>query len=316
MGSDFTEFTAKIGRRSAGLYLLDYLRDCIPLQSELHWLALLKAGLVCVDGQTVFVSEPLVLGCRVSYKIAGYREPDVPTNWSILWEGELVLALHKPAGLPVSRTTRNIENNLINLVQRDSPWPDAHLLHRLDKETSGIILVGKNKAAAQSLQPQLPQLLQRKVYRAVVHGAPQWSHTTYECHLGTQDEAAIRCQMHVCEDGQGHYSKTAFTLIERLGSYSLIECELFTGRKHQIRAHLAALGLPIVGDKIYAHDGRYFIKRCEDDLDEADIVALGSSHHLLHAYHVELGLGLDVVVTDEIYPEAWKCYVNKNVENV
>lgn len=307
-----TEFQSKIDKRSAGLTLLDYLCGCIPHQPRPKWLSLLQTGQVFVNGQPESCNIDLALGYRISYWIDDYQEPKVPLDWSVLWQNHELLALHKPAELPVSRTTRNIEHNLIRLVQRDSPWPDAHLLHRLDKETSGIILLAKSKAAAQLWQPKLEELMVRKVYRAVVWGEPHWDELRYGCRLSTRPQSPIRCQMHICQgEESGKIAISHFKVLEKFeGGFSLVECELFTGRKHQLRAQLAALGHPIVGDKIYAHDGEYFLKRCEDALFEEDWSTLKTPHHLLHASRIYLGQDINTWVEDVQYPPAWHRFID------
>jgi 23S rRNA pseudouridine1911/1915/1917 synthase len=253
------------------------------------------------------------VGDELQYLLHDYSEPEVNTQWHLLWEGEEIIAVHKPANLPVSRTTRNIYNTLVQLVRRESEWPDAHLLHRLDLETSGIVLLAKNKQFASKWQPRLSKLMKRKIYHALVYGVPNWESRVFECALNTRSNSPIRCQMHVCDEGEvGKHSATRFTVLESLGDYSVVECELFTGRKHQIRAHLSSLGHPIVGDKIYAHQGEYYLKRIENKLSEYDEVQLKTPHHLLCAYQVELEVDPDATsetIIDQSYPLAWQKFI-------
>ncbi|WP_159084505.1 pseudouridine synthase [Dongshaea marina] len=307
-----TEFSSKTPKSADGLNLLDYLETCIPRQSREQWQSLINEGAVLLDTKRAEAELRLQPGQKLSYRIRGYQEPEVPTDWQLLWENSELVAVHKPAGLPVSRTTRNVYNTLVQLIGRESSWPDVHLLHRLDKETSGIILLGKNKQAAQRWQPRLKSLLARKTYRAIVHGEPQWDHYTLSCKLSPRDDSPIRCQMHICHpDEKGKESQTRFRVLQRGDGFSLIECELLTGRKHQIRAHLAHLGHPIVGDKIYAHGGHYFLKRCKDGLSEQDLKTLGSPHHLLHAYRVELNCPGGQILTDTTRSEYWLNFCEK-----
>ena len=96
--------------------------------------------------------------------------------------------------------------------------------------------------------------------------------------------------------------------------YSLIQCELLTGRKHQIRAHLAHLGTPIVGDKIYSNNGGFYLKRLKKTLTENDHAALLTPHHLLHAYEIYLHNiwqpdGADIIIQDTDLPEPWNHYL-------
>ena len=297
--------------RGNGLNLHEYLHGCWPfLNSECSQQLLTDLSLQ-IDGNSLAAlgehNPTLNEGQTLQYILRDYSEDPVDTDWKLLWDGEKdgerqatdIIAIHKPANLPVSRTTRNFYNTLIRLVRRESDWPDAHLLHRLDLDTSGIILLGKNKAAASFWQPKLQQLLVRKVYQAVVYGKPDWDQRQFECKLATRQGSAIRCQMHVCDEQEkGKLSRTGFKVLATTGDYSIIECELFTGRKHQIRAHLAHLGHPIVGDKIYSNKGDFYLKRLNDTDTAADHQKLQTEHHLLFARRVELNIDHKDTISD------------------
>ena len=304
-------FSFVVNKQQAGQFLLDCLLPCIPYLSAEQWKQLLLAGNIRIDGQTQNHNSLLIEGLNIDYSIADYQEAEVDANWKLLWSNHEISAVHKPANLPVNRTTRNVYNTLIQLLRRESQWPEAHLLHRLDIETSGIILIAHNNAVAKSYQPALGRLIKRKIYHAVVHEHPTWQTLEYECDLATLSDSAIRCQMHVVADGQGKKSKTGFKVLSRHNGFAVIECELFTGRKHQIRAHLASLGHPIVGDKIYAHQGGFYLKRLDQALTQADYKILLSEHHLLHAYELHLHNvwqqdGPDILIQAAGFPNSWQ----------
>ncbi|MGB1239427.1 MAG: RluA family pseudouridine synthase, partial [Pseudomonadales bacterium] len=224
-------------------------------------------------------------------------EQAVDTRWQLIWQNDELMALFKPAPLAVSRTTRNLHDTLIARVRRETPYPEAQLLHRLDIETSGLILVAKNSASDRKWKPQLKQLITRKIYHAIVGGVPTWETQSLQCELAEREDSEIRCKMHVVQDDGAQYRKpkhshTQFNLLASRQGRSLVECALFSGRKHQIRAHLAHLGHPIVGDKIYSFDGTYFLKRwhSESGLSSDDYRMLGSENHQLRA----VGLTLEI----------------------
>jgi len=307
-------FSFTVSPQQANQNLLECLLPCIPYLSTDKWLALMVAGHIQVDG--VVTSEDIVIntGEVINYTVPDYQEADVDTRWKLLWSNDEIAAIHKPANLPVNRTTRNVYNTLIQLLRRESPWPEAHLLHRLDLETSGILLIAKNNTVARKLQPNLSRLMKRKLYHAMVYGEPSWQTLEYECDLSTLPDSAIRCQMHKVADGEGKKSKTNFKVLKTFSGFSLIECELLTGRKHQIRAHLASLGHPIVGDKIYSHDGELYLKRLKRPLLDGDYGRLLSHHHLLHAYELTLNdiwqlESGSIVISDSEYPEQWQHFL-------
>jgi 23S rRNA pseudouridine1911/1915/1917 synthase len=147
--------------------------------------------------------------------------------------------------------------------------------------------------------------MQGKIYHAWVFGKPDWQEMTLECDISEREGSAIRSRMYVVEDDVSDYknpklSKTHFQVIRNEDDRSLIECRLFTGKKHQIRTHLAYLGYPIVGDKIYAFDGLYYLKRFHGPLTAEDFRMLGSEHHLLQAVRLELCIEKDSIQTIEL----------------
>ncbi|MEH6447521.1 MAG: RluA family pseudouridine synthase [Oleispira sp.] len=316
-------FSFTVNSKQADTHLLACLLPVIPYLQPEQWQALLFGvqGDVKVDGIIVCDDILLLAGQVVSYTLNDYQEAEVDDAWSLVWSNTEISAVHKPANLPVNRTTRNVYNTLIQLLRRESPWPDAHLLHRLDLETSGLILIAHNNAMARQYQSKLAQLIKRKVYRAVVIGEPDWVNKDFTCDLGTLDEShggtAIRSQMHVVPKGEGKESRTVFNVLASKVkdgvSYSLIECELFTGRKHQIRAQLAHLGHAIVGDKIYSNGGAFYLKRLDKTLTDGDYQALLTPHHLLHAYEIhlfnlwqpEVGQPEVIILRDGDFPECW-----------
>lgn len=254
----------------------------------------INSGQILLNDQQQPADTKLEAGHRVSVVLYDHHEDPVDTEWRMIWQNHEIMAVYKPHLLPVSRTTRNLYNTLIQLVRRQTPHYDAHLLHRLDTETGGLILIAKDKAADKKWKKQLDHLIERKIYRARVYGQPTWHHTTVECELSERTDSTIRSQMYVVDPHHSEYfskpkqSKTRFTLLQSDGDYSLIECELFSGRKHQIRAHLAHLRHPIVGDKIYAHQGRFYLKRLESALTTEDFQTLGSEYHLLQAVKLQI----------------------------
>ncbi|MGK0248748.1 MAG: 23S rRNA pseudouridine1911/1915/1917 synthase, partial [Oleispira sp.] len=325
--------------KQADTKLLSCLLPAIPYLQPEQWQALLLGeqntvtdtvtdtikGSIEVAGIIVSKDVLLLAGQVVRYTINDYQEAEVDDTWSQVWSNDDIAAIHKPANLPVNRTTRNVYNTLIQLLRRESPWPDAHLLHRLDLETSGLILIAQNNEAARQYQSKLEHVIKRKLYRAVVVGEPDWKIKDFICDLGTLDEShggsVIRSQMHVLPKGEGKESRTLFnvlaTQIKEGVSYSLIECELFTGRKHQIRAQLAHLGHAIVGDKIYSNGGDFYVKRLGKVLTDADYEALLTPHHLLHAYEVHLfnlwqtGVHKEkdvLILRDDDFPKAWQAF--------
>ncbi|WP_417222833.1 RluA family pseudouridine synthase [Amphritea sp.] len=266
------------------------------------------AGYIRLDCRAVELDTRLDDASQLTIDLPGHLEDEVDDQWFLLWENSELMAIFKPHCLPVSRTTRNLYNTLISLVRRQTVYADARLLHRLDSETAGIILLAKDGAADRRWKPQLDQLLIKKIYHAWVDGVPQWRSKRLTCDLAERLGSVIRSQMYVVDDaalaaGQTYLkprsSKTCFEVLARVAGKSLLSCQLLSGRKHQIRAQLSYLGYPLVGDKIYGHQGRFYLKRIEQGLADADFTILGSKHHLLQCAALTLmidGEAVEIVV--------------------
>ena len=308
-------FVAVVSHQGDGLSLYAYLDGYFPFIDNNDWAVRLVADTTLVDDSVVVGNPLLRLGQQLSFCLNHYSEEAVDIGWQLLWQNDALFAVHKPANLPVHRTTRNVYNTLTALVRRTSDWPEAQLMHRLDQETAGIVLFAKNNDQAKLWQPKFHTLVTQKIYQAIVYGTPDWTELEVSNKLAVRGNSPIRCQMHVCRaDEKGKASTTRFRVVQRMLGYSLIECELVTGRKHQIRAHLAHLGHAIVGDKIYAHQGEYYLHRLADSLTQEHQQQLLSPHQLLLAHRVTLQLSDDeqtapVVIVDDHYPMAWQAFL-------
>lgn len=315
-------------REEDGGNLPDFLRRRIIEAHASQLSALFDSGYVTLDGHRAGQESTIVAGNEVELCLPDHYEEPVATNWQLLWENDELLAVYKPHLLPVSRTTRNLYNTLISLVRRETPFYDARLLHRLDTETAGVILLAKSKAADQKWKPRLDQLIVRKIYHAWVAGMPDWQEKLFECYLSERFGSVIRSQMYVVDSDQSgaflkpRYSKTAFRVLCSESGTALVECELFTGRKHQIRAQLASLGHPLIGDKLYGHDGYFYLKRIEQGLSCTDFNALGAQHHLLEAVQCVINVeGEEIAISSKspnefeplIQPLLKGCMANSSV---
>jgi 23S rRNA pseudouridine1911/1915/1917 synthase len=351
-----TSFLMTVAAKQQGVRLYDFLDAQFPFFVKESWALSLVAESLKIQNETVSGNPILNAGDAIAFSVQQYIEPAVNTAWKTYWETSELLATYKPANLPVQRTTRNIYNTLTALVRRDLNLPEAQPLHRLDLETAGFVLFAKTNTSAKVWQPKLSSFLQKKMYRAIVWGRPVWKTQLFTCRLATSPKSAIRCKMHclpmatpspkLCvkpnedvepkSEDPGKISTTYFSVIKSFRKngdlFSIIECELLTGRKHQIRAMLAHLGHPIVGDKIYAHDGIYYLKRLEDAIQKEDDDMMLAGHHLLVACRVQLSMDnlaaaegsnttrchqlelcsqdkITLTLNDEDYPEEWRKFV-------
>ncbi len=233
-----------------------FLAEAIPALSRSQAKRLIDAGLVQAEALRLKASTPLPSGTTLTITLPATPSPKprpqaIPLD--ILFEDNQLIILNKAAGLVVHPAAGHAQDTLVNallshcpkLASLDDERPG--IVHRLDKDTSGVMVVAKTQGALQSLQKQFKARSVQKIYLALVHGQPQAPQGIIDVPLGRHPQH--RQQMAALASGRP--ARTRYTLLQQWKDYSLLKVELETGRTHQIRVHLAWLGNPVVGDTVY-----------------------------------------------------------------
>jgi 23S rRNA pseudouridine1911/1915/1917 synthase len=210
--------------------------------------------------------------------------------FDVVFEDDDLLVVDKPADLVCHPTKDGEMSSLIGRVRLYLGHADGRLVNRLDRETSGLVLVAKNAVVAGDLGRMFGSRQARKGYRAIVHGHMPIEPMTIDAPIGADRDSEVAIKGRVREDGAPAVTRVASVegFMSPHGPLSIVDVVPETGRKHQIRIHLAHAGYPIVGDKLYGGDeGRYlrFVNRA---LTPDDARALVVATHCLHA--ASLGL--------------------------
>lgn len=227
-------------------------------------------------------------GDRILIRRPAPVEPDVPRHFEELARGPGYLAVNKPAGLPVHPTAHYLKNTLTALVrERYGDNSGVNMAHRLDRETSGIVLFGTDPASTRRLKLAFQDGLVKKQYLALVHGDLA-DGCVVDAPIGPAPGSAIRLRMGVRSDGQP--SRTELVPVERFGDHTLVLARPHTGRQHQIRVHLEHLGHPVVGDKLYGHPDSFFLGLVDHGLTPEARRCLTLDRHALHATAIRFPL--------------------------
>ncbi len=272
----------------AGLRLDRFLADRFTYRSRTQWRELISAGRVMLNDRPVRPARLVRQGDRIRYVPLERTEPDIDRDIAFLYQDEGVLAVAKSGNLPVHPAGRYFKNTLLSLLQREHPERGPfHIVHRLDRETSGVIVFGRGREPTDRIARQFRRREVTKRYLALVDGVPREDAFTIDLPLGRATHSRIRKAVAVREDGIG--ARTELRVLHRGSSWAWVEARPLTGRLHQIRVHLKACGLPIVGDKVYGHDEAFFLKLVSDEpLTPEERARLGHPRQALHAYQLEL----------------------------
>ena len=272
------EQTFEVAAFDAGERLDRFLAAQLDGVSRSRIQSVIRSGGVSLNGEPARTSETLRLGDRVLW-----REPaavpcenaapeDIPLD--ILFEDADIVVVNKPAGMVVHPGAGHAEGTLVSALlhhcgglSQVGGVERPGIVHRLDKETSGCLIVAKNDMAHHSLAEQFAERVVQKVYLAVVEGCPRVKTGSIDAPI--ERHRVNRQKMAVARDDRGRSARTEYKVLATKDNLSLVECKPLTGRTHQIRVHLKHIGIPVAGDPVYGHRRQW-------------------DRHLLHAWKLSI----------------------------
>jgi len=279
----------------AGLRLDHFVKTQITRLSRTRIQTIIDDQLRRIDGRVPKAATIVVAGEHYVIRRPAPQEPPCPRTFTVVHEDARCRVIDKPALLPVHASAKFYFNTLTRVMSERYPdEPEQQIVHRLDRETSGCLVIARDKEAASSLKQAWEHKTSvDKQYLAVVRGAPPWPATgdavallDSPLRLSQPGDPTRLPNVRMLPDPTGLAALTKVS-VDRLGTtYSLVRCHLITGRQHQIRAHLAHAGFPIVGDKLYAHGDDAFIRYCDEGLVPELAAMFVLPRHALHAARV------------------------------
>ena len=259
MSANLSEFELRVTGESERLDR--WLADQLPDWSRSRLQKLVEQGQVTLNGQICTSKKATVqAGDRVHLTIPAAvplaLEPEnIPLD--ILYEDDELVVLNKPAGLVVHPAPGHESGTLVHALLAHCPnlagiggVQRPGIVHRLDKDTSGAIVIAKTDRAHQHLQAQLKAKTAQREYLAIVYGSPATNSGTIDLPIGRHPIDRKKMAIVPIEKG-GRHAVTHWQVLDRLGNYTLMQFRLETGRTHQIRVHTTQMGHPIVGDPVY-----------------------------------------------------------------
>lgn len=233
------------------------LAKLLPHLSRERMKELIKMNLVTVNGKLIKASYKCQQHDKINVQIPAAAPLDIqpePIDLDIVFEDADIIIVNKPRGMVVHPAPGHESGTLVNGLLahcRDLSGINGvirpGIVHRLDKDTSGLIMAAKNDQAHESLARQLKERTVERIYQAIVHGQIGHRCGTVDAPIGR--DGSDRKKMAVTENGRE--AITHFHVLERFSEYTLIECRLVTGRTHQIRVHMRYIGHPVAGDPKY-----------------------------------------------------------------
>jgi len=261
-----------------------YLGQNFPFHPRSEWKQKLKVGHAIVNGKSIKPTYKVQFRDRITTWYPEEMEPEVPTDIREIWGAKGIKAVFKPSGLPMHEVGKFRKNTLSNLLI-EKFGPDWSAVHRLDTETSGIVLCGNEHESRSQLAVDFSNKQIHKEYLAIVLGQPKQNEWTVDAPIGDALDTKLRKKKSIVPSGE--QAITDFRVIKSLSQHSLVKAFPKTGRTHQIRIHAAHSGYRLLGEKKHIGDETVFMEFCDRGLTPRVLEAAGCARLCLHSYRIK-----------------------------
>lgn len=285
------EMSFEIPETADGTAAADFLAARFPYHDRRGWCERIAAGQVMLNSKPCLPETRLKPGDRLAYDSSAATEPPVDFHIQIVSDDDDLLLVNKSGNLPCHPGGRYFNHTLWAWIKKERGLDDFTFVNRIDRETSGLVVIAKHFAASENCRKQFSGRKVVKRYQALVEAGDFPAEIETAGWLVPDAESVIRKKRKFVQGGtpdvspsaDAEWAETGFRLIRQCGEIALIEAVPHTGRLHQIRATLRALGFPIVGDKLYGVDETLFLRFCKDELTDEDRARLRMNRQALHA---------------------------------
>ena len=275
--------SSKVPASSNGMSVPAYLADRFTYLPEPAWRQLVEEGRISCNGVRCELESTVARGDSIRCDLPDFEAPAVNLDYSIVYEDEWLLGVNKPAGLRVHSRGKFVNANLIyhlRHVHRPA-YPKVDLVNRLDTDTSGLVLLARDKAVLSKLMHQFASGLVTKRYLAVVRGRPCPAQGTIDLPIGPVKGALV--PRFGIDNAEGRAAVTHYETVRELtDQFTVLELTPETGRTHQLRVHLAAIGHPIAGDALYTMTDNVYLDWLHNPPAQKN-----PQRHLLHSHRLQ-----------------------------
>ena len=242
-------YQEKVNTQGAGQTLLDYYCQNYQHSSREEWQNRILAGQILINHEKANSETILKKGQQLTYQRSPWEEPDVPLDFVTLYEDADLMIIAKPSGLPVLPGGGFLQNTLLYQLQQRYPQETPVPIHRLGRGTSGLMLIARSSLAKSKLSQQMRDRQITKIYRALIGPSELPTEFTINQAIGKITNPILGYIYGAMPTGK--FAQSDCRVLVQTPTKTLLEISILTGRPHQIRIHLAAIGYPLLGDPLY-----------------------------------------------------------------